>query len=201
MYKNLNDNEILYMIKENNDNDYRLIFNKYESLIYKIIHKYKFIAKKYGIEKDDLYQICCMSLIKAIELYDDKYDNLFYTYLYRLMENSIINELKSNCSFKKLTLSMACSYDKIVPNTNLSYLEIIPDKKNLFKSFSNEEEIIRFKNTLSFDLSCLFELKMNGYKNSEITILLSKIPSEISYGLSIIKKRFLSIYVYSMEDI
>ena len=199
MYRELNDNEILYMIKEQDDTDYRVIFDKYEGLIYKVIHKYKYMAKKYGLEIDDLYQICSLSLIKSIKLYSDIHNTLFFTYLYRSMGNAILNELKTNMTNKQLIMNMSFSYDEIIPNTNMTYIDIIPDPKcnNFFNNLFLEEDYLYCKNSLSFDFACIFELRFNGYKNYEIATLLDLSISDIIYAIRKIKN-LLDTYLVSL---
>ena len=44
MYRDLNDYEILYLIKENDDIDYTILYEKYKPLVYKM---YKFSEKAF----------------------------------------------------------------------------------------------------------------------------------------------------------
>ena len=49
-YKNVNDYELMYRIKEKDDEAFEMLFNKYEPIIIGIAKKYSSYTKKYGVE-------------------------------------------------------------------------------------------------------------------------------------------------------
>ena len=85
MYKEYNDYEILYMISENDDDTYELLFKKYYPLILKYAKKYKRSFKRFGYEIDDILQIGYISLYKAARKYKYYSENMFYTFLIKLL--------------------------------------------------------------------------------------------------------------------
>lgn len=193
MYKEVNDYEILYMISENNDVDYEYLIKKYEPLVNKYATKYLFLAKRCGLEKEDLKQIGYLSIYKAINYYKILNSNSLYTYLNKSIENNILKEIKSNSTYKKLALNLSFSYDSKVPNTNLYYYEILKDDKDYQQecllNFNNK--IISFKNTLEYELSCVFELLYNGYSIRETSILLNKTYYDIKRCINKIRRTFI----------
>lgn len=191
MYRDLNDYEILYLIKENDDIDYGIIYEKYKPLVYKIASKYKTIFKSFGYELDDLMQIGYMSLFNAIKHFESDI-SLFYTYSLNVIEYGIINEIRKNNTNKRKVLNDSISYDVLVPNSNLSYVEIIPDtKENVYDVNDNYEELVVFKNTLPFMVSCIFELKYEGFSDEEIALLLEISLKEVKKGIKLIKSQSL----------
>ena len=76
-YKDLNDSEVLYLIRENEEEAYNYVYKKYEPLINKfainIMKKYKTL----GIEYDDLFQEGMYGLSLAIKNFDSKNDVLY----------------------------------------------------------------------------------------------------------------------------
>lgn len=191
MYRDLNDYEILYLVKENDDIDYAILYEKYRPLVYKIALKYKTIFKTFGYELDDLMQIGYMSLFNAIKHFESDI-SLFYTYSLNVIEYGIINEIRKNNTNKRKVLNDSISYDVLVPNTNLSYIEIIPDtKENIYDINDNYEELIVFKNTLPFMVSCIFELKYEGFSDEEISLLLDISLKEVRKGIKLIKSQSL----------
>ena len=68
MYKELNDNEIIYMIKESEDN-LEILLEKYKPIIINICKKYLKLGINVGLELDDLIQIANISLINSISYY------------------------------------------------------------------------------------------------------------------------------------
>lgn len=191
MYRDLNDYEILYLVKENDDIDYAILYEKYKPLVYKIALKYKTIFKTFGYELDDLMQIGYMSLFNAIKHFESDI-SLFYTYSLNVIEYGIINEIRKNNTNKRKVLNDSISYDVLVPNSNLSYIEIIPDtKENIYDINDNYEELIVFKNTLPFMVSCIFELKYEGFSDEEISLLLDISLKEVRKGIKLIKSQSL----------
>ena len=191
MYRDLNDYEILYLVKENDDIDYAILYEKYRPLVYKIALKYKTIFKTFGYELDDLMQIGYMSLFNAIKHFESDI-SLFYTYSLNVIEYGIINEIRKNNTNKRKVLNDSISYDVLVPNSNLSYIEIIPDtKENIYDINDNYEELIVFKKTLPFMVSCMFELKYEGFSDEEIALLLEISLKEVRKGIKLIKSQSL----------
>lgn len=194
MYRDLNDYEILYLIKENDFNDYEIIYEKYRPLIYKIALKYKNTCKSFGYELDDLMQVGYLALFKSVKTFHYECDNTFYTYILHVIENSIIGVIRGNNTNRSRVLNESISYDILLPGTDVSYIDIISDPKSerdILDIFEQERNFIVFKNTLSFDVACIFELKFNGFLNDEISKLLEISLKDVKKGINKIKKQLL----------
>lgn len=185
MYKNLNDYEILYMIKEE-DNSFECLYSKYYPLIYNYVRKYEEYFKRYGYDIDDLIQIGSITLYKTSILYNTSDNSLFYTYFKSSLKNALINEIRINKTLKKETLNNAFSYDVKINNSDISYIEVIPCKENKIDS-ELIKLIINFKNAMPYEMAWVFELFYNGYQINEIAVLLSKKVSIIRKYLREIK--------------
>ncbi|MDE7095129.1 MAG: hypothetical protein K2O23_01435, partial [Anaeroplasmataceae bacterium] len=85
MYQQANDNELLYLIREGNVLAYRVLYNKYEHLIYKF---YKENTALKGIVLNDFMQEGFMCLEKAIHLYQEKYKCSFYSFFILLLRRN-----------------------------------------------------------------------------------------------------------------
>lgn len=79
-----NDNELLYLIKNNNEEAYLFLIKKYRGLIFKMI-------RKYAIDEDDGYQEGLICLYNAINKYDSKYNKSFNKYFEQLLTNRFID--------------------------------------------------------------------------------------------------------------
>ncbi len=192
MYRDLNDYEMLYLICDSSDNEYGIMLEKYSPLINKIATKYKGIVKKMGYEVEDLIQVGYLTLYHTIKGYNGiNNDNLFYTYFLKALENTYINIIKTNSTNKKKVLNESISYDNYFPNTKLTYAEIFPDSNTLSEPFINDGEIRykQLKYSLNFDLSCILDLKLEGYNDDEIANLMSFSSSKISYSIRLIKEK------------
>ena len=70
-YKKLNDYEVVYMVRENDDEAREIIFNKYIPLVRRIASNYLTLAKMARIEYEDLVQEGLIALNEAINKYNE----------------------------------------------------------------------------------------------------------------------------------
>ena len=100
-YRNLNDYELVYQVRENNEEAYNLLIRKYSNLVNmmakKILKKYKYL----GLEYDDLYQEGMMGIIKALNDYNGN-DTLFYTYASLCAKREIDRLIKTHTRKKRM---------------------------------------------------------------------------------------------------
>lgn len=195
MYKDLNDYELIYMVREDNDS-FNLLYEKYKPLIYSIVKEYKNAFKRYGYELDDLMQLGYYTLYRSAHLYNIYSDSVFFSYLKKSIINTIYYELRRNSTNKREILNRAFSYDEIIPNTSCTYLDILSIEK---KDDELSNHIINFKNSLEFTLSCVFELFYQGYKIIEIANLLEEKEKVIMKYLREIRKEALTYKYLFLE--
>jgi len=193
MYKEFNDDEILYMVKED-DFGYELILQKYRPIIVNICKKYVKQAKTVGYEMDDLIQISNIAICQALSAYETSKNVLFYTFVIRCVENKIISELRQQSSNRKRVLNYSISYDTVIVNTNQTILESIADLNSIDpvnQLILNELEIkyINFINSLPIEVAAVFEMKTDGFTNDEISKFLNISKAEISRNFSYAKRR------------
>lgn len=81
-----NDYEILFLIREGNEEALSLMFEKYTPLIYKKIGKFNL-----GYEADDMFQEGLMMLYKSIRFFEEKYDKTFTRYFEQNLERRFIS--------------------------------------------------------------------------------------------------------------
>ncbi len=191
MYRNLNDYEILYMISENNNDDFNFLYDKYKPLIYSISKEYVKYFKKFGYELDDLMQIGYITLYKCSYLYNDYNSAMFYSYLIKSIKNTIYYEIRNNTTTKREVLNNSFSYDNIIPNTDYSYIEILSDNKDNY-DIDEERIFILFKNNLSYLSANVFELYYNGFSLVEICNLLCENIKTIKKCFHDIKEKALT---------
>ena len=193
MYKKLDDNELIYMIKEDNDY-YNIMIEKYRPIIINICKKYEKIGREIGYELEDLIQVANMGLYDAIVSYRDNQNVLFYTFVIHCIKNKLITEIRNQKTNKKLVLNNSFSYDMVIKGTNITLLDLIPDK-NVITPFEyliieeNEIEYINFLNSLPFEVAVVFELRMNGFTYNEISNFLNMNKIDISKCINMAKQR------------
>ena len=174
----INDNELIYLIKEKDEYSIKLLFNKYKPIVYKLCSTYYIKVKKYGIEFNDLIQEGYYALYKASCTYNSYSDVKFYTYFCNCIRNHL-SSFYRNISVKKYSiLNNSCSIDDI--NYNNYYVE-----KNYIFEMDN---FVNIKNLFSFNYSIVFELRYNGFNYKEIARLLDLPLSTIDGRLCKIRK-------------
>ena len=79
-YENVNDYEVIYMIRENDEDAEKLMYEKYSPLLYKYVNKfYSLVSNR--ISYEDLVQETRIALNNSIKTLKEDSDLLFYTYL------------------------------------------------------------------------------------------------------------------------
>lgn len=199
-YKDLNDYEVMYLVEENDENAKEILFCKYRPLILKIAHHYKKEAKACGLEIDDLVQEAYIGLYYAIQNYDASNDALFYTYAIISIRSKILNCIKGKGSTKHRYLNQGISlYQTILDSDGGMLIDSLEDKSALLPHLIAEENEVfsalrDFLLALDFPQSCVFELRMNGFQNKDISELL-EIPLKKVSNLVFRIRNKLKIYL------
>ena len=189
----LNDYELIYMVKEESDEARELLVKKYDPMIKKIALHYSSKHNNGKIDVDDLFQEGRLALVLALNTFNTDKDILFYTYLTVCIKRRMINILKSifnnknylsnyNLSIEDSTLQISSDYvlhDVLVEN------ELV-------------DTIINFKNNLNYEDSWIFELKYNNFTYDEISVLLDLPKKNIDNRLFKIRNK-LKKYLISLN--
>lgn len=166
-YKDVNDYELIYRIRENDDDAISLMYEKYEPIIINVAKNYYLKYGYTGVELNDLIQEGRIALYKALCCYKEDKEAIFYTYLniclhrhfvtyYRRL-NSNCNRLLTNCYSDDYFLGIGDN--SMEPSIYISEREI-------------ERLFLKSKYTLDFKDSNIFELRYNGFSHREISELL-----------------------------
>lgn len=169
-YKQYNDYELVYMVRENDDYSRSLLYDKYLPLLKKISYEFYSVYKRYGYDYDDFLQEAMLAFERAIIKYDDKQETLLYTFVNVCVRRSLITFCR-NISNDRNNLPMDSFLD--ISKTSIS------DKVNIDEMFECKELEELCKKVildLPMENSTVFELKINGFTYREIGVLLD-IPS------------------------
>lgn len=193
MYRNIEDNELVYMVREDELN-FEIMQEKYKPYILNICNKYKNKAKEFGYELEDLFQIANLGLIDAIKNYNDNQNVLFFTFLTKCINNRIKTEFRNNNTNKKIILNESISYDEKVKGTDISIIDTIPSKNTVdpldfLLIEEKQNKYINFLNSLPFEVAVIYELRQNGFSYDEISRFLEIDIKVIVKSLNIVKKR------------
>ena len=77
-YKNVNDYELVYQIRENDEIAYNVLFDKYSFIVNKLAYEYYLKNKNIGIEYEELCQEGFYAIAMALKDYNQD-SSLFYT--------------------------------------------------------------------------------------------------------------------------
>lgn len=182
----INDNELIYMIRDGDDFAIDRLFEKYKPLVTSIANSFYVFGKRLGIEFSDLMQEGYIGLYNAYSSFNEYGNVKFYTYALTCIRNHL-NTYCRNMSVKKYYyLNNSVSLDGLDP--------FIYNYSDEYFYFNDEIIFVNIKNLLSFKCSIVFELKINGFKLKEIAKLLDIPLSTVSGRISKINKTLRSLY-------
>ena len=194
-YRDLNDNELVYLCAENNEDAINLIVNKYKNCILMILKEYLKEYNIIGVEVADLYQEGLIGLMHAIHSYNPTRDVLFYTYANACIRTSLMSAIRQTFRQKNRILTYSYSLDKIFEDSGDNFYGILKDESyepnKLLLSSEDENELInKLKSKLSKSELAIFELRLKGLSNGEIASLIDKDTKYIENSLFRIKRKY-----------
>lgn len=190
-YKDVNDYEMLYLIGEKDEEAERILYGKYRNLIIKLVPKFLPYVTSRGGEFDDLVQEGYIGLYSAIKNYEAGNKTLFYTFARICIERQMSTYCRRLSSCKQEVLNYSYSLDVKLDDVRDPFSEVIAssvdDPCDALIVSGYVEKIIEFKNSLSFDMAMIFELRFNGFSYQEICSLLDIKKSKVDSALSQIR--------------
>lgn len=195
-YKDLNDYELLYFVEDNEDNR-EILFKKYRPLIVKLSSRYYNACSYIGLEYCDFYQEAYLAFLTAIDTYNETQNALFYTYVYVCMNRQLQNLIRENSSNKKRVLNEAVSINQPL-NDNLTYEDLLGNSETDPYFILEKGSIYKMINEIIYTLKdnqiCIWQLYINGYKQTEIAKLLEISNQSVSNNLRIAKNKIQEVF-------
>lgn len=192
MYRDYNDNELLYLIKDSSEEAHEILYKKYEPIISIKVKKYVNIAKRIGLEYNDLFQEGLIGLSEAIKSYKDNRETSFSSFANICIERKIISSLERFNSKKNSALNESFSLDAPDDINGKTVIDKLYDlKEDPGMEIVNNESAKDLFDLLNKELSpfekTVFELKLNGLDYKEIALLLEKSYKSVDGALQRIK--------------
>ena len=192
-YKDYNDYEIIYYIRENNEEAKDLMYEKYKPFIEITAKKLIDYSQNTGLEVSDFIQEGMLALNSAIESFNEEKDVTFYNYARACIEKKMISLMVKNKSDKHKILNDSVPFEiNDTDGEHLMFGDILEDKganpEDLI--IDNEEENIllnRIRNSLTDFENQVFDLKLSGFTYKEIASILEKSPKSIDNSIQRIK--------------
>lgn len=182
-YKDVNDYELVYRIRENDDDAVNVMLKKYEPIIISIAKKYYGIVKNHGADMNDLIQEGRIAVVKAISSYNPNSTSIFYTYVSICIDRHFITYCRNLTSFKNLPLNYSITDECLYSIGDISK----DPAMSLFQLYECEN-FMKEKNSFDFRDSNIFELRYNGFSYKEIAILLDLPVSTVDSRLCKIRR-------------
>lgn len=198
-YKELNDNELVYLCAESNEESANLLVSKYKNCILSILKDYLKEYNIVGVEIADLYQEGLIGLVHAINTFDKDRDVTFYTYANTCIKTSLMSAIRQTFRMKNRILNNSCSLDNLILDSNYSFYELFMDYRNdpdlVVSENEEEDEIIEnIKSKLSKNELAIFELKLKGLSNKEIAELIDKDKKYVENTMFRINKKYKELF-------
>jgi len=195
-YKEYNDYELIYMVKENDETAYNLLYNKYKPLVISLAKKYADIYFNFGIDINDFIIAGYIGLDNSIKKFRDYDKYQFKCLLYTCINRQMQSLVKQEKIKKNQILNNSLYYEALQTNSELDFLEIKEDEKgvNPEKILIEQENLKNIYDKYITKLKGLelevFKLKARGYTNVEISKILNTTVKAINNAITRIKKKY-----------
>lgn len=194
-YKELNDNELVYLCCENSEEAYNTIINKYKPIIFSTVKQYMKELNIVGSEINDFYQEGLIGLMTAINTYDETKDTTFYTYATKCIKNNMLSSVRKSFSKKSKILNDSYSLDKMIDDSNLDFYDVFSDERSnplniLFEEEEGKVLLNKLKDMFSSGEKEIFEYKVLGLSNAEIAEKINKSKKYVENTMFRIGKKY-----------
>ena len=194
----MNEYEMLYLIRQNNEEAEKLLLRIFQRKIYHTIHRIK-DKRNYrsttSDEDDELTQYCNQALLNAAESYQDYGGASFSHYATCCIETAVRTYIRHKRSNTNQGLSKALPLDALISDKEgLYYLDVVENRNPAFEPQSTiakmERDRLRqhLKEKLTESEYRVYEMRILGYKNREIAEELNVTIRRICYIQGKIKK-------------
>ena len=175
-YKKYNDYELIDKVQENDEDSRNIMFEKYHPILSSLAKEYYHKFSDYGYDLDDFLQEARISFYKALNSYDEKKSSLFYSFMVLCVRRGLLSFCRNiSCVKKNISSRYLVHFDEC----------FVEDEKSDISSFFHDldfqsicKQVIL---SLPFDVSVVFELKLNGFSYREISVLLDIPTSSVEF--------------------
>ncbi len=185
---NISDQELIMLLREQNEDAEKILYERYFKIIKKIISLYKYTLRELNIDKSDLFTSCIDTFYYALNNYSNLSDASFNTYVSLLVKRKIKKTIikKLNKSHYITCISLNTYEDR---NHEIKDIKI---KDNLEK-ICNEEEVQEINKIILDKLNkkelTSLVLFLQGYSYNEMSKMLQKSYNQVYYEIATLKKK------------
>lgn len=194
MYKEYEDQELIYLIAESSEEASDILYKKYKNLINLKVKKYLAQAKKVGLEYNDLFQEGMLGLNEAINDYKDMKNTKFSSFANLCIDRQLYTALAKAGRKKHSLLNDSFSLDFTNEDDDKPLMNFLFDKTNdpsiKFDDKESQKYLIKFlKDNLTPLEKSVLSLRIKGYEYKEIAQILNKSYKSIDSALQRIRNK------------
>ena len=198
-YHEENDYELIYLIRQENEDAKNIFYKKYTPIVESKAKKYFPQIQNKGYEMNDLVQEGMIGLASAINDYAPEKDVKFVTFANICIDRQILSFIRNVSRNKHQVLNSSVSLDaenKVSGRTLLDILNDANSEVNPEKSFllieEQEELKDRVKEYLTERERQVFDLRFEGFTYQEISMLLNMSLKSVDRTISRIKQKIIN---------
>jgi RNA polymerase sporulation-specific sigma factor len=198
-YTDLNDNELLSMIKESSEEAKDLIFKKYKYIIDIEMRKYANMARSLGYDYNDLYQDALVGFSDAINSYRDDKNAALASFITLCVDRKLQVSIKKAGRLKNKLLTESLSLEHVYNEYTSPLMDLLSDNsendplENILKEENLKELVANIKESLSGNEYEVYSLMINGLKYDEIATLLNKNLKQVDNTIQRVKTKIKKI--------
>lgn len=198
-YRDYSDNELMYLIGEENEIAKDIVYEKYKYLIESSFKKYKRMGHILGLEESDLYQEALLGFSDALSHYDDNQNAKLSTFITLCVERRLQVAVIKAGRLKHRLFNESLSLEQVYSGTESPLMDLISDdnKNNPLDNLMDEEQFRllneQIKDTLSASEYEVYGLMLNGFTYTEIAEILGKSVKSIDNTMTRTKRKIRQI--------
>lgn len=199
MYKDQNDYELLYLISENNEEANEIFYKKYRPIIEIKANKMYPAIKNKGYELNDLIQEGMIGFSQALRDYKEQKNVTFYTFANLCINRQMLTFIRNINRQKHKILNDSISIDASYDQTGNPLMNsIVPlnssNPEDDFVNLETSEELLsKIYKELTKKQIEVFDLRMQGFNQTEIASLLNTTRKSVESSLSRIRIKIRNI--------
>ena len=172
-----NDYELLYLIRESNEEAKEYLYKKYTPIVELKAKKYYEFCKNNGYELNDLIQEGMIGLTSAINDFEDNKTAKFATFANICIDRQLVNFIRNVNRQKHQILNESVSIDA-ENKKGITLLDVLNDtnpspEESFFLLEEQEELKDKIKEKLTDKEKEVFDLRFEGFTYQEIAMLLN----------------------------
>ncbi len=193
-FREYNDDELVYMIKEDSIEAKDILFEKYSYLIDIIIKKYTRAIYALGIDMKDIHQEAFIGFTTGLNTYDKNKDSSLKTFISLCVERKIQNIIKKASTNKNRLMVDTVSLEKDDVEDTVSLMSVLGDENsNPLAKIIDAEKInelqLKIRESLSDSEFEVYSLLVYGLTYMEIASILEKEPKQVDNSIQRIRSK------------